>query len=563
MDEHRLRRLVDVGRSLVTVLDPEEVFERLLEVARELTGARYAAIGVLDEDRKRLERFLTAGIDEDTHRAIGDLPRGRGVLGVLIREPRPLRLRDVGLHAQSYGFPLSHPPMRSFLGVPIMIEGEAWGNLYLTEKGHGGEFTEEDEEATVILADWAAIAIGNARLYRTVRERRDELERTIRGLETTTEVSRALGGVTDLDRVLELVAKRSRALIDARAAEIALLEGDEFVVAAVAGEGVEGLKGTRMPVSDSIAAPAMRTGRQQRFDRIPRESFAARELGARTAIVTPMIFRDRPVGFLIVTDRIEGARPFNDEDERLLQAFAASAATAVATAQNASEDALRRGIEASESERTRWARELHDETLQQLAGLRVLLSGARRSGEADRMSGAIEAALEQITTAIGDLRSLITELRPAALDELGAKPALESLVERVSRQSDLEIELDVDLAYESGDSAQRHSPEVESTIYRLVQEALTNIAKHADASRVEVQVNDRDGDVFVLVRDDGSGFDPIKNSPGFGLVGMRERLALVHGMLDIKSAHGAGTVIRASIPVRRRAEEPGRAGRAA
>src|SRR5690349_24290847 len=151
MDEHRLRRLVEVGRSLVTELDPEAVFERLLEVARELTGARYAAIGVLDEQRAELERFLTVGIDEETHRAIGDLPRGRGVLGVLINDPRPLRLADVGTHAQSYGFPLAHPPMKTFLGVPILIHGEAWGNLYLTEKDDG-DFTEEDEEAAMVLA---------------------------------------------------------------------------------------------------------------------------------------------------------------------------------------------------------------------------------------------------------------------------------------------------------------------------------------------------------------------------------------------------------------------------
>src|SRR5215213_9944661 len=204
MDEHRLRRLVDVGRSLVTVLDPEAVFERLLEVARELTGARYAAIGVLDERRERLERFLTAGIDEDTHRAIGDLPRGRGVLGVLIRDPQPLRLPDVGAHPESYGFPLAHPPMKTFLGVPILVHGEAWGNLYLTEKA-GGDFTPDDEEAVKVLADWAAIAIANARLYRDVQLRHDELQRANRGLETTTEVARALGGVTDVDRVLELV----------------------------------------------------------------------------------------------------------------------------------------------------------------------------------------------------------------------------------------------------------------------------------------------------------------------------------------------------------------------
>ena len=137
MDEGRLTRLLEVGRSLISELDPEAVFTRLLEVAREVTGARYAAIGVLDERRERLERFLTAGIDEETRRAIGELPRGRGVLGVLIGDPRPLRLADVGAHPQSYGFPHAHPPMTTFLGVPISVEGEAWGNLYLTEKDGG------------------------------------------------------------------------------------------------------------------------------------------------------------------------------------------------------------------------------------------------------------------------------------------------------------------------------------------------------------------------------------------------------------------------------------------
>ena len=225
-----------------------------------------------------------------------------------------------------------------------------------------------------------------------------------------------------------------------------------------------------------------------------------------------MSFRNRPVGFLIVFDRLGDDRPFNEEDERLLQAFAASAATAVATAQNASEEALRRSIEASEAERTRWARELHDETLQQLAGLRVLLSGARRSGDAERMSGAIDSALEQITTAIGDLRSLITELRPAALDELGTKPALESLVARFVRQTDLDVDLDVDLAYENGAADARHTAEVESTIYRLVQEALTNVAKHAQATRVRgARRRSSTASIRVEVRDDGRGFDPAQH----------------------------------------------------
>ena len=543
MDERGLRRLLDVGRSLLTELEPETVLERVLDVARELTGARYAAIGVLDERRETLERFLTAGIAEDAHRAIGALPGGRGVLGVLIAEPRPLRLRDVGAHPHSFGFPLAHPPMTTFLGVPIVVEGQAWGNLYLTEKA-GGEFTHDDEESAVVLADWAAIAIGNARLYRAVRERRDELERTTRGLETTTEIARALGGETDLGRVLELVVKRSRALLGARIVEIALVEGNEFVIAAVAGEGVEGLRGTRISFDDSLAGAALKSGHLQRFPEIGHDTFAYRELGARSALVTPMSFRNRPVGFLIVVDRLRSDRPFNEEDERLLEAFAASAAIAVATAQHAGDEGLRRSLEASERERSRWARELHDETLQQLAALRVLLSGARRSGDRERMETAIGEAIEHLKTSIGDLRSLITDLRPAALDEFGIEPALETLVARVTQQADLDITLDVDL---DGEQRLRYPAEVESTVYRVVQEALTNAVKHARASRVQVRVSEQAGAIDVVVHDDGEGFDPHASVAGFGLLGMRERLALVRGTLDIESQPGTGTTVHACV----------------
>jgi len=557
MDEQRLRRLLDVGRSLIAELDPEAVLRRMLEVARELTGARYAAIGVLDERRERLEQFITAGIDEETHREIGDLPRGRGVLGVLIDEPKPLRLKDVGAHPRSYGLPLAHPPMTTFLGVPIVIEGQAWGNLYLTEKAAGEEFSEQDEEAISVLADWAAIAIANSRLYRDVRQRRDELERTIRGLETMTEVSRALGGETDVHRLLELVAKRSRALIDARATEIALLDGDDFVIAAVAGEGVDGLRGRRVPLDESIARAALHSGRPQRFDEVPAELFARRALHARTAIVTPMLFKNRPIGFLMAFDRLGALARFTEDDERLLQAFAASAATAVATAQTAGSELLRRSIEASEQERRRWARELHDETLQQLAGLRVLLSGARRSGNPERMETAMGAALELIGEGIADLRGLITDLRPAALDELGAKAAIEALAVRVSKQSGLEIVTDIRLSYEDGTAEHRHTTEVESTIYRLVQEAITNAVKHAHPTRVEVLVDDGSGTVNVDVRDDGRGFDPEQVGAGFGLLGMRERVILVGGTLDVRSEPGTGTTVNARIPgVRREPELP-------
>ena len=543
MDEARLRRLLDVGRSLIAELDPEAVLDRLLDVAQELTGARYAAIGVLDDRREQLERFLTRGIDEGTHRAIGDLPRGRGVLGVLIHEPRPLRLSDVGTHPESYGFPLAHPPMHTFLGVPILVHGDVWGNLYLTEKD-SGDFTDDDEEAATVLADWAAIAIANSRLYRDVRQRHDELQRANRGLETTTEIGRALGGVTDLDRVLELIVKRSRALIDARATELALIDGDELVVAAAAGQGVDGLEGKRLPLAGSTAGAVLSSGRPQRV----RDGS-----GAGTALVVPMSFRNHTIGFLSAFDRLAGGSDFTDEDERLLQAFATSAATAVATAQTASDEALRRSIKASEEERQRWARELHDETLQELAGLKVLLSGARRSDDRARMDGAVDQALEMITHGIENLRALITDLRPAALDSLGAEPALRALASRVEQQAGLSIELDVRFAYEQGRIDRRHAPEIEAAIYRLVQEALTNVAKHAQATAVWIAVVDSDDDahVDVEVRDDGQGFNPKQVDHGFGLVGMRERVGLVRGTLEVQSRPGEGTTIRARIPISR------------
>jgi GAF domain-containing protein len=173
VDPLRMSRLLDAGRALVAELDPQAVLRRTLAAAREVTGARYAALAVLNDQRTELEQFLTLGIDEPTRRAIGALPRGRGVLGVLIAEPHPLRLRDVGEDPRSYGFPEGHPPMASFLGAPIMIRGAAWGSLYLTEK-QSGQFTDADEEAAVILADWAATAVEHARRYRNSERRRVE-----------------------------------------------------------------------------------------------------------------------------------------------------------------------------------------------------------------------------------------------------------------------------------------------------------------------------------------------------------------------------------------------------
>jgi signal transduction histidine kinase len=554
LDEQRLRRIFDVGRAVVSELDLESVLRRVLEEARELTGARYAALGILDERRRELERFLTTGIDPATRHTIGDLPRGRGVLGVLIADPRPLRLSDVGEHARSYGFPVGHPRMRSFLGVPILVRGQAYGNLYLAEKAGEIAFGDDDEDAIVLLAGWAGVAIANARAYDSEHRRRRELELAVRALEATTTIARAVGGETDLDRVLELIVKRARALVESRGVLIMLRDGDELVVAAVAGELGDELLGIRVPLEGSVSGHVLRSQRVERLANVrDRLRFTlAQQVDAQTGLFVPLVFRGRRLGVLSAFDR-GGGEEFGPDDERLLEAFAASAATAVATAQTVASEGVRLRIEASERERQRWARELHDETLQELAGLKVLLAGARRIDDLDAVRAAVDEAVEQIDTEITGLRRLITDLRPAALDEFGTKSAVEALAQRVSATSGLELELDIDLAYESGRHDRRHTPAVENTLYRLVQEALANTAKHADATHVLVRMVEREDRVALTIEDDGSGFDPAAPSEGFGLLGMRERVALVGGELAVDASPGGGTAVRATIPVARAA----------
>jgi signal transduction histidine kinase len=551
MDAKTLTRLIDVGRGLLSELDLDTLLARMLEVARELTGAQYAAVGIMDERREGLERFLTSGIEADERAAIGDLPRGHGVLGLLIDDPQPLRLADVGAHPRSYGFPLSHPPMGNFLGVPILVRGEAWGNLYLTGKP-GLDFTDSDEKAMVVLADWAAIAVANARLYSDVAGRRDQLERAVRALETTAEISSAIGGEIELDRILELLAKRARALVAGRTAVIVLVSGGQLEVAAAAGVVPDGLIGRRASIEDWGLGAVLRSNRPERLTDLTRRGggLLTDELEAVAGILVPLLHRGRAIGVLAACDRLQDGPEFSLDDERLLQAFAATAATAVATGQNVASYSLEGSIRASEAERRRWARELHDETLQELGSLRVLLSAARRSRDPERLDEALSQAIELVTGGIANLRGLIADLRPAALDDIGTGAALSGLVDRVRATSGLAVALTVDLAFEAGRAASRHVPELEEAIYRIVQEALTNAVKHADAERIWIEVCETDATVAIVVGDDGRGFDQYASVTGFGLVGLRERVTLAQGILAVRSAPGQGTTLEVSLPVR-------------
>jgi signal transduction histidine kinase len=528
--------------------DVEAMLARLLEMAQELTGARYAALGILDADKRELERFLTRGVDDATERAIGTFPRGRGILGLLIEDPTPLRLRRIGDHPRSYGFPAGHPEMNGFLGVPVLIRDEAWGNLYLTEKGTG-EFDETDEEAAVILAGWAALAIENARLYQKVDERRSELEQAVTGLEATTAIARALGGETRLDRVLELIVNRARALVEARMVLILLEDGDDLVVAATAGEAPHDLVGRRIPIAGTVTGGVMRSGHAERvldLDERLGVSMGTFGVAARSALLVSLVFRGRGHGVIAAYDRIASGAEFGEAEEHLMLSFAASAATAVATAKSVEEDRLRQSIESSEQERRRWARELHDETLQVLGGLQVLLSAALRRDDLEGFRIATTSAIEQIRAEIGGLRALIMELRPAALDELGLEPAISALCDRLQTVEGLVVHHRVEL---NG----RLSSELESTIYRLVQEALTNVAKHADAEQTWITVLEDDGAVEVQVRDDGVGIDLEQPSVGYGLQGMRERVALAGGTLRFEASQ-PGTLVCATLPVKRPTE---------
>jgi signal transduction histidine kinase len=547
LEAQRLESLIEAGRALVSMLDLESLLERVLHTAREVTGARYAALGILDDPRESLERFVTLGIDDDLRGQIGDLPTGRGVLGELISDARPLRIADVGAHPASYGFPPGHPPMHSFLGVPIMIRGEAWGNLYLTEKEGGEEFDQADENSAVTLADWAAIAIENARLFRDARSRRAELEVAVRRLRAATEIMRALDGETDIGRVLELVVKRARALVDARWTAMLLVEGDALVINEIAGEADRALLQTRVPIEGSISGQVLKSMRPERVaDLSSRVMVSSQELGLRaeSALLVPLVFRSQAVGILIAADKRDGPE-FTAEDARLLESFAATAAVSVHTATSVAEDRLRDSIQASEQERSRWARELHDETLQGLGGLQMLLSSALRAADPDRLRAAVRDAVGQIGIEIANLRSLIVELRPPALDEIGLVPAIETLAQRVATSEGIAVETNISLSLED---AQRLAPEVESTVYRLVQEALTNVGKHAHAARLEIELLKEGDGVMVAIRDDGQGFDPDASASGFGIVGMRERVTLLGGTVDIESEAGKGTLIRAVIP---------------
>jgi signal transduction histidine kinase len=368
------------------------------------------------------------------------------------------------------------------------------------------------------------------------------LARSVERLEAFAEIARAVGGETELERVLSLILAQGREIVAARTLVMYLPEGDEL--AAVSGSAMRSDSQPRLPLDGSLAGQVLLTGRPRRVgseaDPAQLEQLAP---DARAAILVPLVFRGEPLGVLAGING-DGERAFVEEDEQLLMSVAASAATAVATARSVAAARLRLSVEAADQARARWARELHDETLQGLTGARMVLSAGIARGDLNALRSASEAADAHLADEMRKLRDLIAELRPAALDDLGLGPAIESLAKRQAAIGGFAVEVDVEL-----ESDRRLDRDTETAIYRIVQEALSNAVKHAGAEAVSLRVTQLPDRVQVAVEDDGGGFDPDGVRAGFGLTGMRERALLAGGRLWLSSAEGGPTRVAAVLPL--------------
>jgi len=537
----RLRVLVETGIAINSELSLDGVLERIVEAAARVTDAQYAALGVIDLAGTGLERFVTYGMTDEVEKQIGDPPHGRGILGVLIRDARNLRLHDLSEHPRSVGFPPGHPPMHTFLGVPILLRGVAYGNLYLTEKDGGDDFTEDDEEFVSLLAAQAAVAVENARLYESATS-------WSRQLESLNEIGGALVGELELGPLLDLVVSRLRELIGARVVTIALPAGDQLRIAAADSDGGADLAEVSSLERDSKTGHVLERGRSERIDSLLEDpevnQDVARRLGASTGLYVPLLAREQPIGVLVAHDKMGPDPRFTSADLRLAEQFANRAAIAVDLSRRVARDALRRVVSGQELERRRLARELHDETGQALTSILLGLRAVEEAGSEQDMSAAAANLRDLVVGTLQDVRRLAMQLRPKALDDFGLVAAVERLAQTFSEASAIRVDLEAQLGEE------RLPAEVETTLYRIVQEALTNIVKHAGASRVSILLVRRSGTATVVIEDDGQGFDPADlREERMGIVGMRERVELHEGRLRVESTPGAGATVVAEVPL--------------
>jgi signal transduction histidine kinase len=481
--------------------------------------------------------FITTGVTEDERRAIGHLPVGRGILGVLIRDVRPLRLADLTQDPRSVGFPPNHPPMRSFLGAPVVARGLVYGNLYLTEKQGAAGFSVEDEQALAVLAAQAGVAIDNARLY-------EEAQRRSRRLEALRELAAAILSGSPLDTALGLAARHSRELVEADLATIALPgEGADALVLEVAdGRGADRLRGLRVPVQGSVSGEVLRTGKtvviadSAADERVFRQVVEVGELGP--AMFVPLRSQGQTFGTLMVA-RHSGRPGFADADVELMELFADQAA--VAFQYTSAQQQIQRL--ALLEDRERIARELHDGAIQALFAAGMNLQGTAMLAGDPRIDHRIQDVIGELDRVIRDLRNYIFGLRPGLLADRQLDTALRELAGELEQRSEVTtvVEVDEQVASELAPRA--------TDVVQLVREALSNVSRHARARTCRVSLR-REGEVGVLeVDDDGRGFDPERVQRGQGLGNLAARAADLGAALGIHSDPDEGTTVSVRIPL--------------
>jgi signal transduction histidine kinase len=558
------RAMLDVGRAL----DLDETLQAIVHAAREVTGARYAALGVLGPER-RIVRFVTSGMTPAEVALIGSLPTGRGILGLLIDEDRPIRIRDIATDPRAAGFPARHPPMHSFLGVPLRAHGEPFGNLYLTE-APAGEFGDDDEAAVLLLAERAGYAVENARLYEEALEQAAEAQRAASARASIASIAAQILRERDVSRVMHSLAREARTLVGARIVAIGVPDEISRTVRfpVAVGEGAELLREREIPLDASLSGAVLAAGESMRLDDAPTspvpDPATIAELGVTTLCSVPMKAGEETVAVLSCLDQLDG-RPFTPADQEQLEGLASLGAVALQTARafgrerarsealsrlrqaeaqaEARRSSLVRVIKAQEDERRRIAHDLHDRTAGTLAAVQMHLKRLEREPDPAALREGLAEARRTVGEAIDDVRDLIVDLRPKVLDDFGLGPALERLGDALARRSGLSVECAAD------DQVRSVRDDLATTAFRIAQEAVTNISKHARATRVRISAA-IDGDALHLViEDDGIGIDPDAAPAGYGLEGMRERAELVHGRIAISSPTGGGTRVQFEAPL--------------
>jgi signal transduction histidine kinase len=533
--------LLEAGLALSSERSLPAILQHIVELATDLTGARYGAIGVLGPGGG-ISRFIYTGISPEQRAAIGHLPVGKGILGVLIHDARPLRLRELSSDPRSVGFPPNHPPMRSFLGAPVTARGQVFGNIYLTEKRGADEFDADDEQALVILAAQAGVAVENARLY-------EELEARVQRLDALHAIGTAMVRGEDPEVVAGLVARQARALLHADLASVAVpsQDGAHLTVCTADGTGADELVGDSFPMAGSVSGDAITSGRVVALedaaadDRVAQPIVRSGRYGP--ALFVPLAARREPFGTLLLARR-RGGEGFDDASVRLAEVFAGQAAVVL------EQGRLQRQVRRLETleDRERIARELHDGTVQALFTVGLGLQGtASLVGDPEAVRR-IQSAVEELDRVIADLRKYIFGLEPGVLADRQLGPALEEMATEFQHRTGVVAVTEID-----PDAAAALAPDA-TDIVQLVREALSNVSRHAGAAtcRVSLHRQPDSGAAWLEIDDDGQGFEvAAAEGAGRGLGNLRSRAARLGGRAEITSVPGEGTTVRVAIPVQR------------